>query len=333
MAAPRKSRPSHSALGWWAGLAIAALGQSAAIPAHAEMVPMAVYGAGNVVTQPQCAAIAQAVWVTAMGRQFCMRYYLSTAGGEGSRPVLFLQGDAPGTDLETTDSLFKYADQMSVQQKTTAIYLARMGRDGSSGSHDDRHTVLELQVTNAAMEAIKRRYKYEGFHVYGHSGGGNLVAGLLGLRKDLACAVPADGQLAELRQRKTSDPALQAFVASDTVATIAQNRSARVLVVTDPQDRTVPLHMQLPFVEALRKAGGQVEHFFVDSGGDATADHHFTTPHAALVMQDCIRGAGYTEIAADLADLVAKRLKGAVAAAAAKAEKEATTKNTGSASK
>ena len=307
--------PAH-----WAGLATVVLGLSAAVPARGEMVPMAVYGAGNVITQPQCAAIGQAVWVTAMGRQFCMRYYLSTAGGEGARPVIFLQGDAPGTDEETTDSLFKYADQMSLQQKTTAIYLARMGRDGSSGSHGDRHTVLEVQATNAAMEAIKRRYKYEGFHVYGHSGGGNLVAGLLGLRKDLACAVPADGQLAELGRRKTTDPALQTFVASDIVSTIAQNRSARVLVVTDPQDRTVPLHEQLPFVEALRKAGGQVEHFFVDSGGDASADHHFTTPHAALVMRDCIRGASYTEIAADLADLVARRLKGALAAAA-KAEK------------
>ena len=275
------------------------------------------------ITQAECAAIEQAVWVTAMGRHFCMRYYLSTAGGEGRRPVIFLQGDAPGTDLESTDSLFKYADTMSREQKTTAIYLARMGRDGSSGSHGDRHTVLELQVTNAAIEAIRRRYKYEGFHVYGHSGGGNLVAGLLGLRKDLACAVPADGQLAEMGRRKSSDPALQTFVATDIASTIAQNRSARILVVTDPQDRTVPLHQQLPFVDALRKAGGQVEHFFVYSGGDASADHHFTTPHAALVMRDCIGGASYVQIAADLADLEARRLKGAVAAANAKAEKEA----------
>ncbi len=309
----------------WAG----ALGTTLAPQARAEMVPMAVYGAGSVMTQAQCAAIDQAVWITAMGHQLCVRYYLSTAGGEGQRPVVFLQGDSPGTDLESTDSLFKYADNMSREQKTTAIYLARMGRDGSSGSHDNRHTMLEVQATNAALEAIKRRYKYEGFHVYGHSGGGNLVAGLLWQRKDLACAVPADGQLAEVGRRKTTDPALQTFVATDVISTIAQNRAARILVVTDPQDRTVPLHMQLPFVEALRKAGGQVEHFFVDSGGDAAADHHFTTPHGALVMRGCILAHSYTEIAADLADMVAKRLKGAVAAAAAKAEKDATAKAQG----
>jgi hypothetical protein len=206
--------------------------------------------------------------------------------------------------------LVKYADDVSKETKTTAIYLGRVGRDGSSGSLAMRHTALELQATNAALDAIKQRYRFEGYHVYGHSGGANLVAGLLSLRTDIACDVPADGQLARLDILKAPDPAFQVFNPIDAVGKIARNRSARILVVTDPRDKVVPIEIQLPFVEKLRQAGGLVEEFFVDASGDD--DHHFTTPYALLVIRDCIRGAGNDEIAVDLAGLVAKRLVAAL---------------------
>jgi len=94
-------------------------------------------------------------------------------------------------------------------------------------------------------------------------------------------------------------------------------------VVIDPQDRIVPIHNQLPFVEKLRQTGGKVEVFFVDSGGDEHADHHATTGHAEVVIRDCLRGARYDEIAVDLAELVAKSLARRLAAEKAKAEKNA----------
>jgi hypothetical protein len=272
----------------------------AAAPAHAEVITEAELVNGRTMTQPQCAAAPQAVWISAMGRTFCMRYFLSTAGGEGARPVVFLNGDAGKIIGDfNTDVRARYADRMSKEFKATMIYLGRMGLDGSSGSHRDRHTWLEVQATNAALEAIKRRYAFEGFNVYGHSGGANLVGGLLTLRRDVSCAVPADGGLAR-NAPKASDPALQYFDSSAHVATIAQNRSARILVVTDPQDMVVKTHHQFPFVVKLRKAGGQVEQFLVKATDD---EHHFTTPHAELVMTDCLRGAGHDEIAADLAKL------------------------------
>jgi hypothetical protein len=191
------------------GAAIA-LALLAAQAVCADIITMADIARGIVMTQAQCAAISQAVWISAMGRSLCMRYYLSVAGGSGARPVVFLQGDlgfdidrktgtwlVPATLQDTnTDDLVKYADHISKQQKTTGIYLARMGRDGSSGSHHQRHTELEMQATNAALEAIKQRYQLAGFNAYGHSGGGNLVGGLLTLRNDIGCAVPADGVLA-----------------------------------------------------------------------------------------------------------------------------------------
>jgi predicted esterase len=284
---------------------------------------MAVMGAGKSMTQTECAALAQAVWINALGRSLCIRYYLSMVGGQGSRQVVFLQGDAPSTKEVDVGNYIRDADRISKNAKTTGIYLARLGRDGSSGSHADRHTNLELHATNAALDAIKQRYGFEGFHLYGHSGGANLVAALLALRKDIACAVPADGQLAGSGKREVSDPALQIFWASDNIPSIARNRSARIIVVIDPQDRVVSIHNQLPFVEKLRQAGGKVEVFFVDAGGDEHADHHATTGHAEVVIRDCLHGAGYDEIATDLADLVAKSLARPLAVEKAKAETNA----------
>ena len=283
----------------------------------ADIVTMADIARGMTVTQAQCAAVLQAVWINALGRNLCMRYYYSIAGGEGSRPVVFLQGDLhfnvdPKTGAWTvppdlkdtnTDDLVKYADRMSKQQKTAAIYLARMGRDGSSGWHRQRHTILEVQATNAALDAIKQRYGFAVFHVYGHSGGGLLVAGLLTLRKDVGCAVAADGLLAPNPAPKASDPALQFFDASAHVAAIAQNHAATILVVTDPKDTVVKAQNQTPFVQKLQVAGGKVDQFFVDAADD---EHHFTTPDAEVVVTDCLGGASHDTIAADLARLDAR---------------------------
>jgi hypothetical protein len=175
-----------------------------------------------------------------------------------------------------------------------------------------------------ALDQIKHRYGFEGFHVYGHSGGGNLTAGLLEFRDDIGCDVPAEGQLAhpnphgiKIEKRRLADPARQVFDVTDDVAIIARNRSARILVVTDPEDRIVTIEHQTPFVNGLRKVGRQVDQFFVESDGP---DHHGTAFYAAVVMRDCVRGASRDEIAADLAEMAAKRLS---ARAAAEAKKHA----------
>jgi PAN domain len=305
-----------------------------ASPSAADIIRWQDLYAGFVMTQQQCAAIEQAVWVNPKGRSFCMRYYLSSAGGQGNRPVVFLGGDAtfasmadnhkvppPGVHLDDldTDALVRIADRISKEQQTTAIDLGRVGLAGSSGTHHSvRHTMLELLATNAALDEIKRRYGFEGFHIYGHSGGGNLAAGLLELRNDIGCDVPAEGQLAKpnphgikLETGRSADPAHHVFDVTEDAAIIARNKTARILVVTDPEDRIVRPEHQTPFVEKLRAAGRQVDQFFVQSDGP---DHHGTAFYAAVVMRDCVRGASHDEIAADLAELAAKRLAGKVAA-------------------
>ena len=45
---------------------------------------------GITMTREECAAKPQTMWLNVYGQDFCVRYYLSTAGGEGSRPVVIL---------------------------------------------------------------------------------------------------------------------------------------------------------------------------------------------------------------------------------------------------
>src|SRR5215475_4783177 len=194
---------------------------------------------GMTMTRDQCAATSQTLWLNVDKQDFCVRYYLSTAGGEGTRPVVFLQGDYFGNvDPKTwrsqtpqwiptskdrnanvtfdatvtyvdidTDDLMKMADAFSKMAKTTAIYLARIGVGGTSGNHIFRKTLLELHLMNAALDAIKQRHGFEGFHLAGQSGGSTIVTGLAAGRSDIACAVSGSGRLVRSYYGSSTEPA------------------------------------------------------------------------------------------------------------------------------
>jgi pimeloyl-ACP methyl ester carboxylesterase len=303
-----------------AALAAAFLLLGAAAPSRAHIIPVADLIRGITVTQAQCAALPQAVWINVMGREFCMRYYLSSAGGEGTRPAVFLQGDRLGKlnlrtgeytssgrdkDLDINDFV-RAAEVLSRQTKGPAIYLARPGLDGSSGDHRIRHSVLELNVTNAALDAIKKRHGFDGFHLIGQSGGSMLVGGMLALRSDVGCAVIGSGRLANDRPARPSpDPATEYFNVADGVSEIARKRATRILVVTDPLDKKVPEPTQTNFVRMLRQAGGQADQILVEAMDD---DRHGVVAYSRTSAAGCIRGASTQEIARELYVQIQKRL-------------------------
>jgi hypothetical protein len=270
---------------------------------------------GVTITRPQCAAIEQAVWVNVSGRDFCVRYYLSTAGGEGRRPVVFIQGDYFGKlDPKTwtwvdpsdakdinTDDLVRMADGFSKLAKTTAIYLARIGVEGTSGNHTARKTVLELQMMNAALDAIKQRYGFEGFHLVGQSGGSKLVGGLIGLRHDIACAVSGSGPLATPGSPKLTDPGRTFFDVMQNVPQLTQNRSLRLLMVSDPADKRVSIAQQTGFVDKMRQAGRPIPQFLVEAIDE---DHHGVVIYSELVAAGCVLGKTDQEIARAVSTIV-----------------------------
>src|SRR5262249_22362279 len=271
---------------------------------------------GTHAPQAQCARPG-AVWVTAYGRGFCIRYYLSIAGGNGLQPVVYLQGDQFGTyysktqsfrpdpkagpdrDFDT-DKIGRWVANFSKSTKAPAIYLARVGVDGSSGFHGVRKTMLELHAMNAALDAIKRRHHFTGFNLVGQSGGAKLVGGLLALRTDISCAVSGSGRLDVKGDLSSPDPGKRYFNVSDFAPKIARNRNARILLVTDPADERVSAEQQTGFVRKLRRAGGQAERLFARATDPL---HHGVSRYAKVAAAECMRGADTREISSKLAQV------------------------------
>ncbi|HEY6259483.1 MAG TPA: hypothetical protein VIY51_27195 [Xanthobacteraceae bacterium] len=288
---------------------------AAASPAGADIIKKEDMLRGITMTRAQCAAITDTVWLTVFGRDFCVRYYLSTAGGEGPRPVVFIQGDYFGKlDPKTwtwpdpsdakdinTDDLMKMADGFSKLAKTTAIYLARIGVEGTSGNHTARKTLLELNLMNAALDAIKQRYGFEGFHLVGQSGGSKIVGGLIGMRRDIACAVSGSGPLATPGSPKITDPGRTFFDATSSIPQLVQNRSLRLMLVTDPADKRVPIAQQTGFVDKMRQAGRQIPQFMVEATDE---EHHGVVIYSELVAAGCVLGKTDVDIARAVSTIV-----------------------------
>lgn len=296
-------------------------------PARGAVITTNDMARGFSATPAQCASIPQAVWVSAGGRGFCIRYYLSTLGGSGTRPAVFLQGDRPSGKFDrrtgqfiadpaardvNTQSLVGFAELLSQQTRTTAIYLARIGVDGSSGHQDLRRSVLETIVLNQALDAIKRRHRLEGYHLVGQSGGAANVGGLLALRTDIGCAVVGSAPLALSRDtpRPGTDPLLVPFNPTNRVAAIVRNRPGRILVITDPLDRTVHAENQSVFTRELIRAGRAAEQYYVEALDEK---HHGVTPYATYALAACMDGRSQQEVARGLADLVEQRVAAASA--------------------
>jgi hypothetical protein len=283
--------------------AIALVGAlTAATRADADIIKKEDMLRGVTITRPQCAALEQAVWLNVSGHDFCVRYYLSTAGGEGPRPVVFIQGDYFGKlDPKTwtwadpsdakdinTDDLVKMADGFSKMAKTTAIYLARIGVEGTSGNHTSRKTLLELHLMNAALDAIKQRYGFEGFNLVGQS-------------RDIACAVSGSGPLATPGSPRVTDPGRTYFDVTQNIPLLAQNRSLRLLLVTDPADKKVPIAQQTGFIDKMRQAGRQVPQFLVEATDE---DHHGVVIYSELVAAGCVLGKTDGQIARAVSTIV-----------------------------
>jgi hypothetical protein len=286
---------------------------------RAEIIKFEDMRRGTTVTEVECGSRPNTVWVSAYGRNVCMRYYFSDAGGGGPEATIFINGDKPGVvpnkivkpevEKDTdTDAMDRAARKISRLMGQPGIYLARMGLDGSSGHHAQRHTNLELQITNEAIEAIKRHHGFARLNIYGQSGGASLIGGLVAMRNDLNCAVPGSGRLVAsqssiTRNNSVADPALAIINPYDGVAEIARNSTAKIWLVTDPDDSVVMRKYQDPFVWGLRDAGRQVDQFYVSA---ADPQHHGVVKYAAAAVRECIRGSTREQVAEVLANVAQK---------------------------
>jgi pimeloyl-ACP methyl ester carboxylesterase len=295
-------------------LAIAGL---AADPAGAEIIKKEDTLRGITMTREECAAKPQTMWLNVYGQDFCVRYYLSTAGGEGSRPVVILNGDHNGpvdlthwtwadpskaSDIDT-DKLVGIADHFSKMARTTAIYIGRIGVEGTSGSHLSRKTLVELNLMDKALEALRQRYQFDGFHLVGESGGGRLIFGLAEMRRDVGCLISGSGQIVtRMAASPPGDPGKTYFDITGKLQWLAQNRALRMMVISDPNDQQVPTaSQQTPMVQTLRQAGHVVPQLFVEA---TDPKHHGVLDYGAIAMGGCVLGRSDADIARAIGTLV-----------------------------
>lgn len=294
-------------------LAVAVLGALLGVgaPARAQQPQVKTFSERDVtqgvkMTAQQCARLPKAVFVTAYGEGVCVRYYLG-APAKDKQAAVFLSGDVlglnrqgnrvadPGYLTAAPEYLDAAVNVWSRRFGLPVIFLARLGIYGSSGWQGDRRTVFEVDVLLKALAAIKAKEGITGFHVAGQSGGALLAMAAIAERDDIACVAAASAPLD-----------LKAFLASDGIPWRTSGRrahydmmarvddvarksaaGARVMMLTDPEDRFVPAPVQRAFADAVEAKGGRILRIETTGRG---ADHHALTEKALFSLAMCANG-------------------------------------------
>ncbi|MCJ0765942.1 alpha/beta hydrolase family protein [Variovorax terrae] len=308
----------------WAVLLAAA----AACPAFAQRVPFdsgdANFSAEGLVKgvaadEAACARVRDAVWARpASGQPECIRYWAAglPASGQAARVLVYIPGDQlvfdepeRGYASRHPRAMQQLAGDMQATLGVPLIVLSRPGTFGSSGEHRQRRREHEARLTDAAVDAIKARHGVAEFGLVGLSGGGHLVAALLGWRADVLCAVPASSVSSpRLRwQAFGRDRDLTGFADSyepvDHLRPGVAHSGLRVFVLGDPKDTNVPWHTQTPLAERLRAIGVDTQ---VLTGEGSDGQRHALGGSGRQVGAKCLQGAPTQ----DILDLAAKGLKG-----------------------
>jgi pimeloyl-ACP methyl ester carboxylesterase len=252
------------------------------------------------ISETQCSSFATALWVQVEGRGFCVRYWMSTAGGNKEDALLFIQGDLGayrGDSLElnrasalvTAGHIQREAHYWSRIYKGPYFHVSRMGTYGSSGDHRARRSRLEVQVAMAAVDALKERHGIKRFHPVGQSGGAHTAAAFAQLRRDVGCVVMASGVLSAKAHVRDRGGQITARVKAyydpiDFVSTMAHETGRRLVALSDPDDRRVSFRSQQEFVERIKAKGLPILHITAAASDE---DFHGLSGPGRRLAIDC----------------------------------------------
>src|SRR5215471_15439233 len=257
---------------------------------------------GVTVNESQCKTLRSAVWVRVDGAGYCVRYWISTAGGSKDEAVVFVHGDLG--DPKTPSGLNRYAALMTAGrmqrdvQRWSRVYggpyiaIGRLGAFGSMGDHrKQRRSLLEIRVVTAALDELKVRHGLKRFHLAGQSGGAHTVAGLAQMRADVGCAVMAAGDISVKTRARDSGTKIDAGIKAlydpiDHVAAMQHQPGRRMIVVSDPDDQIVSFHSQREFAERVRAKSLPVLQVSADSG---TENFHGLHNESQSMAIDCAK--------------------------------------------
>ncbi|MGY2051740.1 alpha/beta hydrolase family protein [Methylobacterium sp. JK268] len=230
---------------------------------------------GIVIDREACRVLERAetaVWIVAGGRGACLRYYaagLAPAPGPNSVAALWLNGDVLGGKGDNADKhqrgigprdMVEQERRLSARFGVPWIFLGRPGSYGSAGRHfTTRGRPIELDLVDAAIEALKARYGIRSWALGGHSGGGTLVAALLARRHDLRCGIISSGAAAYQAYLKAHGldhgERLTRFDPAQALDAVPTDPGRRVFVIGDPRETNVVFSSQTLYYEGLVSRG------------------------------------------------------------------------------
>jgi hypothetical protein len=274
-------------------------------PPDADDPPLnapAVLTRGVTVSESQCETLRNAVWVRVDRSGYCVRYWVSTAGGSKDEAVVFVHGDlgdpkAP-TNLNRYAALITAGRMQRDVQRWSRVYggpyiaIGRLGAFGSMGDHrKQRRSLLEIRVVAAALDELKVRHGLKRFHLAGQSGGAHTVAGLAQMRADVGCAVMAAGDISVKTRARDSGRKIDAVIKAlydpiDHVAAMQHQPGRRMIVMSDPDDQLVSYHSQREFAERVRAKSLPILQVSADSG---TENFHGLHNESQSMAIDCAK--------------------------------------------
>jgi dienelactone hydrolase len=256
---------------------------------------------GVSISESQCKTLRNAAWVRVDGAGYCVRYWISTAGGAKDEAVLFIHGDLG--DAKTPGKLNRYSAFMTAGrmqrdvQRWSRVYggpyvaIGRVGAFGSPGDHRKRRSLLEIRVVMAALDELRARHGLRWFHLAGQSGGAHTVAGLAQMRSDVGCAVMAAGVISVKTRPRDQGKKIDAgtkvlYDPLDHVAAMQHQQGQRMIVMSDPDDQIVSFRSQREFAERVRAKGLPILHLSADAGTENFHGLHNQSQNMAI---DCAK--------------------------------------------
>ncbi|HEY0419906.1 MAG TPA: hypothetical protein VGC80_10335 [Acetobacteraceae bacterium] len=276
---------------------------------------------GATATEAGCRALPDGLWVHAGGRHECLRYGVAGVDQQARTALVYIPGDPVGAtyrfesgrrQVETVSEYYELTDESrraSAETRSGAlggmpvVVLGRPGMHGSSGDHArDRQTPAEVELVDAALTELRRRYGFQDLVLLGFSSGGVIVADLLARRSDIRCAVIGSAPLDLAQYYRRPDGSLPDYFAmhsddlADPMRTVRSIRSnAEIFVIGDRRDRTVPAAAWEAWVAAARRRDLHVYAAEVAGQdrpelGDSVVSRHLTISRSMEVAQACAAG-------------------------------------------
>lgn len=273
---------------------------------------------GSSATAPDCERISPAVWArTESGQAECLRYWTAGLQPDANRQVLVyipsdqISGSQPASGYTSLNpaALQQAAQRIQSRLGVPVILLTRPGMLGSSGDHRQRRREPELRLMSAALDELKKRHGIEEFTLVGLSGGGHVVASLLGWRSDIVCAVPTSAVSAPRMRWEAKGMIADATGFTDSYEPIANLDASRfhprlrVFVLGDPKDSNVFWSTQTPLADRLRQLGAAVE---VLTGEGSDGERHHLGGSGQRIGGLCLQG----RTTPDILKIASEGLKG-----------------------